>query len=35
MLLSGPLRGPSIEKCLSQNARYETKSFTELALNIL
>ena len=30
MLLSGPSKGLSMEKFLSQNARYETKSFTEL-----
>ena len=30
MLVSGPVRGPSIKKFLSQNAHYETKSFTKL-----
>ena len=30
MLLSGPLRGPFMKKKISQNAHYETKSFTEL-----
>ena len=30
MLLSGPSRGPSMEKFLSQNAQYEIKSITEL-----
>ena len=35
MLLSGPSRGPSIEKFLSQNARYEIKSFTELVTEYL
>ena len=35
MLLSGPSRGPSIEKFLSQNARYETKSFTALVTEYL
>ena len=35
MLQSGPSRGPSIEKFLNQNARYETKSFTELVTEYL
>ena len=35
MLLSGPLKGPSIEKFVSQNARYETKSFTQLVTKYL
>ena len=30
MLLSGPSRGPTIAKFLSQNAHCKTKSFTEL-----
>ena len=30
MLLSGPSRGPSIKKILSQKGRYEIKSFIEL-----
>ena len=30
MLLSGPSRSFSMEKFLSQNTHYETKSFTEL-----
>ena len=30
MLLSGLSRGPSVEKFLSQKARYETKTFTKL-----
>ena len=30
MILSGPSRGSSMKKILSQNAHFETKSFTEL-----
>ena len=30
MLLSNPLKGLSVEKCLSQNTHYEIKNITEL-----
>ena len=35
MLLSGPSKGLSMKKFPSQNARYETKSFTELVTKYL
>ena len=35
MFLSGPSRGSSMEKFLSRNAHYETKSFTELVIKYL